>query len=244
MGEVFDNEIYTLIKKAKDGDMEAKTILVEKNTGLVWSIVKRFKYRGHEIEDLFQIGCIGLVRAIKKFDTTYNVKFSTYAVPMIIGEIKRHIRDDGIIKVSRTLKEVFNKSQIAREILSKEFGREPSISEISKHLNISTEEIIMAQETNIRTESLFATIPQSEDSHIFLIDKICGNDSMKENEIVCRIDLMGALEAFPKRERQIIMLRYFRGKTQAAISKMLGISQVQVSRIEKKVLRSIRAKIS
>jgi RNA polymerase sporulation-specific sigma factor len=138
--------------------------LVEKNVGLVWSIIKRFQNRGYDTEDLFQIGCIGLIKSINKFDESFDVKFSTYAVPMIIGEIKRFIRDDGIIKVSRSLKEMANKARITREILSKELGREPTINEMALHLNISNEELVMALEAGMFSESLYSTVCEGDNS--------------------------------------------------------------------------------
>ncbi len=149
MKETSDDAVLTLIIKAKAGDKQAQSVLVEKNVGLVWSIVKRFQNRGYEVDDLFQIGSIGLIKAINKFDTSYDVKFSTYAVPMIIGEIKRFIRDDGIIKVSRSLKEVSSKARITKEIMSKELGREPTINEIAQRMNISPEELVMAIEAGV-----------------------------------------------------------------------------------------------
>ena len=140
MQEYTDEYVFELIEKAKTGDKQAQSLLVEKNIGLVWSMVKRFQNRGYETEDIFQIGCIGLIKAINKFDMNFDVKFSTYAVPMIIGEIKRFIRDDGIIKVSRSLKEIANRARVTKEIMSKELGREPSISEMAERLKISSEE--------------------------------------------------------------------------------------------------------
>ena len=154
MDDLFEKETLDLIEKLK-GDKQVQSVLVEKNIGLVWSIVRRFQNRGYESDDIFQIGCIGLIKAINKFDDSFNVKFSTYAVPMIIGEIKRFIRDDGMIKVSRSLKELANKTRITKEIMTKEFGREPSINEISKRLNIPKEEIVMSLEASYTPESLY-----------------------------------------------------------------------------------------
>lgn len=234
MDDLFEKETLDLIKKAKKGDKEVQSVLVEKNIGLVWSIVKRFQNRGYEPEDIFQIGCIGLIKAINKFDDSFNVKFSTYAVPMIIGEIKRFIRDDGMIKVSRSLKELANKTRITKEIMTKELGREPSISEISNHLKIPKEEIVMALEASYTPESLYSTVGEGENSSMLLIDRIDNERSDNELDLVDKIDLRNVLETLKPREKQIIILRYYKEKTQSQIAKMLGISQVQVSGLKKR----------
>lgn len=239
-----DKEVFRLIEKAKSGDKEAQSILVEKNVGLVWSIVKRFQNRGYDSEDLFQIGCIGLIKAINKFDSSFNVKFSTYAVPMIIGEIKRFIRDDGIIKVSRSLKELSNKARVTKEVMTKELGREPSINEIAERMKVSIEELVMAMEAGYSPESLYNTVGESDSSPILLIDRIDGEKDDSEVDLVDKIALRQVIDTLKPRERQIIVLRYFKEKTQVQIAKLLGISQVQVSRIEKKILQEIRRKIS
>ncbi len=238
------NDTSDLIKLAKSGDKQAQSLLVEKNAGLVWSIVRRFQNRGHETEDLFQIGCIGLIKSINKFDTSFDVKFSTYAVPMIVGEIKRFLRDDGIIKVSRSLKETSNKARITREVMTKELGREPSINELSLRLNIPAEDLVMAVEAAYVPESLFNTVGEGDNSPILLIDRI--NDEYSENEadLIDKIALKQVLDTLKPREKQIIILRYFKEKTQVQIAKLLGISQVQVSRIEKKILEELKTKIS
>ena len=236
-----DKDILDLIKKAKAGDNLAQSKIVENNLGLVWSIVKRFSNRGYENEDLFQIGCIGLIKSIKKFDTTYDVRFSTYAVPMIMGEIKRFIRDDGIIKVSRGLKEISNKVKITKEIMAKEMGREPSLGEVADRIHMSLEDIVMAMEAVNMPESLHSTMYEGDSSNIRLIDKI--EDQSAPVELEDRIALKQVLQIMEPRERQIIVLRYFKDKTQSQVAAMLGISQVQVSRIEKKVLLNMRKKI-
>lgn len=239
-----EKDTTELILLAREGDRRARSILVENNIGLVWSIVRRFQNRGHETEDLFQIGCIGLIKAINKFDTSFDVRFSTYAVPMIIGEIKRFLRDDGIIKVSRSLKEVSNKVRITKEILIRELGREPSVSELAQRLDIPMEELVMAMEAGHSPESLFSPISEGDSTSLLLIDKI--NDSCNDDEmdIIDRIALREIMDTLKPRERQIIILRYFKEKTQVQIARMLGISQVQVSRIEKKILEDIRNRIS
>jgi len=239
-----DIETRSLMLRAKAGDKEAQEILVEDNIGLVWSIVKRFRNRGIENEDLFQIGCIGLIKSIQKFDLSFNVRFSTYAVPMIIGEIKRYLRDDGLLKVSRSLKEVANKAKVVMEVMSKELGRDPSVSELAERMNISVEDLVMALEAGLMPESLYTTIGDSDNSSIFLIDRINNEANDDESDLIDKIALKQVLEELPSRERQIIFLRYFKEKTQVQIASILGISQVQVSRIEKKILKEIRKKIN
>lgn len=232
-----------LIIMAREGDKLAQSIIVEKNIGLVWSIVRRFLNRGHETDDLFQIGCIGLIKAISKFDTSFDVKFSTYAVPMIIGEIKRFLRDDGIIKVSRSLKEASNKARVAKEVMSKELGREPTIGEIAERLDIPVEELVMAVEAGHTPESLFNPVGDGENTSLLLIDKLNDGYNDDETDIIDKIALRQVMDTLKPREKQIIILRYFKEKTQVQIAKMLGISQVQVSRIEKKILEDIRDRI-
>jgi RNA polymerase sporulation-specific sigma factor len=244
MIDITDDIVLEHIKKAKAGDKQSQSILVEKNVGLVWSIVKRFQNRGYEVDDLYQIGCIGLIKAINKFDTSFDVKFSTYAVPMIIGEIKRFIRDDGIIKVSRSLKEISSRARITKEIMSKDMGREPTISEIAEQLKVSTEELVMAMEAGCAPESLYSTIGDGDNSPILLIDRIDADNNNREVDLIDKIAIRQILDTLNARERQIIVLRYFKEKTQVQIAKLLGISQVQVSRIEKKILKEIKSKIS
>ena len=205
-------ETIQLIVMAKEGDKVAQSILVEKNIGLVWSIVRRFLNRGHETDDLFQIGCIGLIKAINKFDISFDVKFSTYAVPMIIGEIKRFLRDDGIIKVSRSLKEASNKVRITREVMSKELGREPTIGEIAERLDISSEELVMAVEAGHTPESLFNPVGDGESSSLLLIDKLNDRCNEDETDIIDKIALRQVMDTLKPREKQIIILRYFKEK--------------------------------
>jgi len=243
MKDMTDDTALSLIIKAKAGDRQAQATLVEKNVGLVWSIVKRFQNRGYEIDDLYQIGSIGLIKAINKFDASYDVKFSTYAVPMIIGEIKRFIRDDGIIKVSRSLKEIASKARITKEIISKELGREPSVNEIAERMNVSTEELVLALEAGCSPESLYNTVGEGDNSPILLIDRINADNNSSEVDLIDKIAIRQILDSLDARERQIIILRYFKEKTQVQIAKLLGISQVQVSRIEKKILKDIKQKM-
>lgn len=228
-----------LIQRAHDGDKEARDILVEENVGLVWSIVRRFQHRGVEPEDLFQIGTIGLIKAVDKFDCSYEVCFSTYAVPMITGEIKRYLRDDGILKVSRSLKETAAKAYRIREQQEKQTGREPTTQEIARELGISPEELMEAMDSYVQVESLQQTIYQGEGNTILLMDKLEEKDRQEE-KVLDRIVLKEVLETLEAKERTIIYLRYFAGKTQAEVGKKMGMSQVQVSRTEKKVLERMR----
>lgn len=228
---------YTLIRRAQAGDEAAKEKLLEENSGLIWSVVKRFYGRGDQ-EDLYQIGAIGLLKCIEKFDFSFDVKFSTYAVPMILGEIKRFLRDDGTIKVSRSLKELAYRAKRLQEQSVKTENRELSVAELAKGLEVETEDLLLALESNREVESLFAAAGEGEGGEFRLIDRLADkeqNERMLEN-----ILLKEALEKLEKKERQIITLRYFQDKTQTEVAKQIGISQVQVSRIEKKVLRQLR----
>jgi len=244
-----DNELLSheetmeLIKKAQNGDMEAKDRLVKSNIGLIKSVLRGFTNRGHEVEDLFQIGSIGLLKAIEKFDTSFDVKFSTYAVPMIAGEIKRFLRDDGIIKVSRSLKQTANRVKYTQEKLVKKLGREPTIQEISDELNIDREEIVMALESSYHPDYLYDVIHEKEGNPLYLIDKV-GLDEDSEKDILDRIVLQELLSELKERDRQVIILRYFQDKTQMEAANILGISQVQVSRIEKRIIKEMKRKLA
>lgn len=231
-----------LIKLAQAGDTKAKEDIINENMGLVWSIVKRFTNRGYEAEDLFQIGSIGLLKCIDKFNLDYDVKFSTYAVPMIMGEIKRFMRDDGMIKVSRPLKEMAAKAKYARETIIQRDGKEPTINELAEAINVSAEELALAMEAGMEVESLYNTIHQGDGNPIYLIDKLEQTEVCDEN-MVDMIALKQIINQLNKKERQIIIMRYFHDKTQSQVAKIIGISQVQVSRIEKKVLQSIKEKL-
>lgn len=231
-----------LIKLSKDGDREARDRVVAENVGLVWSIVRRFMNRGHEMEDLFQIGSIGLMKAIDKFDSSYEVKFSTYAVPMITGEIKRFLRDDGMIKVSRSLKESAIKIRSVRERYQNEIGRDPTFEELESELNLDKEDIIMALETGTEVESLYKTIYQGDGSPIYLIDKLAETKDESE-DLVDRLALREIIASLDDKEQEIIRLRYFKDRTQTDIAKELGISQVQVSRMEKRILKIMRERL-
>lgn len=224
--------------KAANGDNEAMSALVEKNTGLVWSVVKRFTNRGVEPEDLYQIGTIGLMKAIRNFDTSYNVCFSTYAVPMIAGEIKRYLRDDGIIKISRQTKELYVKAKGVSEIMSREKGREPTLKELAERLDVDVETLTMALEAGQTPESIYAVTNDNDSSPLYLIDKLADENTQGQdndmNELLERMALVNAIKKLDKTEQQIIILRYFKEMTQVKIAELLGLSQVQVSRLEKK----------
>lgn len=232
-------EVTVLIARSQAGDKEAREVLIEKNLGLVHHIVKRFLGRGYEAEDLFQIGSIGLMKAIDKFDLSFDVKFSTYAVPMISGEIKRFLRDDGMVKVSRTLKENGWKAKQAAERISHEKGREATLEEIAEETGLSREEIVMAMEANIEVESIYKSVYQSDGNEIYLVDRL--PEKKDDNEKLLNHMLLEQLIGeLGETERTIIMLRYFQDKTQVEVAKRLGISQVQVSRMEKKILIRMR----
>lgn len=232
-----------LITLAHQGDKAARDTLIEENIGLVWSIVRRFQNRGVETEDLFQIGSIGLIKAVDKFDPDYQVQFSTYAVPMIAGEIRRFLRDNGMLKVSRSLKELAGKIYSTRDLLEKKNGREPTLFEVSRELGISQEDLVLAMEAGTQVESLQQVIYQGEGNDISLIDKLEEQQNHSE-QVVDRLLLEDMLKSLEGRERRLIYLRYFQEKTQAAIAREMGISQVQVSRLEKKILGKLRKKIT
>lgn len=232
-------EVTVLIARSQAGDKEAREVLIEKNLGLVHHIVKRFLGRGYEAEDLFQIGSIGLMKAIDKFDLSFDVKFSTYAVPMISGEIKRFLRDDGMVKVSRSLKENGWKAKQAAERIAYEKGREATLEEIAEETGLSREDIVMALEANVEVESIYKSVYQSDGNEIYLVDRI--PEKKDDNEKLLNHMLLEQLIGeLGEEERTLIMLRYFQDKTQVEVAKRLGISQVQVSRMEKKILIRMR----
>lgn len=228
-----------LIRQAHTGDEAARDQLVHENVGLVWCVVKRFTGRGVEAEDLYQIGSIGLLKAIDKFDFSYDVKFSTYAIPMITGEIKRFLRDDGMIKVSRSLKSISYKAYMVREQLIEKLGREPDIDELAQELEISREELVQALDSGGEVDSLNRTIYQQDGNETELMDKI-EETGVAEDEILNRVMIQQLLEQLNREDRKLIYLRYYANLTQTQVGKKLGISQVQVSRMEKKILSLLR----
>ena len=232
-----ENTINEILKAQNDKEDLDK--IVENNSGLVWSIVKRFKGRGYETEDLYQIGCIGLIKAIKNFNPEYNVKLSTYAVTYIIGEIKKFIRDDGIIKVSRSIKELCMKIKDVENKAIKE-GKNITIEELSRELNVDKEEVVLAIDSMKQVDSIYEE--NSDNNKLAIIDKIA-SEKDETDTMVNKIFIKESLKKMNSRDRQIIMLRYFNGKTQAQVAKMLNISQVQVSRIEKKILNKMKIEL-
>ncbi len=236
-------EKLELIAKAQAGDKEAMTILIENNKGLIWNIVKRFTGRGYETEDIYQIGCMGFIKAIKRFDTSFEVQVSTYAVPYILGEIKRFIRDDGIVKVSRSTKELAIKIlELQKEHLNKT-GEEITIMQLSEKLKISKEEITYALDCLRPVSSIYEETSGNGDDARTIIEKI-GTGKDEQTSIVNRLALKQLIDNLEKREKEVILLRFYKEKTQSEVAKVLGITQVQVSRIEKKVLSSMRLKLT
>lgn len=237
-------DTIALIEKSQHGDKEAREILIEENLGLVHHIVKRYAKRGYDTDDLFQIGTIGLMKAVDKFDASFGVQFSTYAVPMIQGELRRFMRDDGMIKVSRGLKENCFKVKKAVEKLSQELGQEPQISQIEAETGISREDIVMALDAGNEVESIYKTIYQSDGNEIYMIDQLRSPreetpDGEKE-KLINRILIEQLMDGLNESDREIIRLRYFENVTQTEVAKRLGMSQVQVSRLEKKILLRMR----
>ena len=230
---------FELIKQSQEGDKEAKEQLIMLHSGLIWNVVRRFMGRGYETEDLYQIGAIGLIRAIDKFDFAYDVKFSTYAVPLISGEIKRFLRDDGMIKVSRTLKENQWKIKKAMETLQNRMGREPTIEELAGELVMEPEEIIFSLEATVEVESMEQSIYARDGKEISLKDRLT-TEKNEQEELMNRLFVQQLLDMLSDRDRELIKLRYFENKTQTQVADLLGISQVQVSRQEKKILRYMK----
>ncbi len=236
------DDTIQLIQKAHQGEKAARDRLVESNIGLVWSIVRRFAGRGYETEDLFQIGVIGLMKAIDKFDMSFDVRFSTYAVPMITGEIKRFLRDDGMIKVSRWMKEMSVRANVSREAFQKAHGREPTLEEIARDIGATREELAAALESGAQVESLSQVIYQGDGNSITLMDKL--EQEFEETEaILNHMAIQTLMEELGQTEKKLIALRYFEGWTQVRVARELGFSQVQVSRMEKKILRQMREKM-
>lgn len=240
---MLDNtDILALVEKAQYGDQQAKTVLIEENSPLIKSIIKRFRDKGIEYDDLYQLGCIGFLKAIKNFKAEFGVKFSTYVVPMVIGEIKRFMRDDGAIKVSRALKTLnLQINKYIENFFSKE-QRKPSIEEIAKHFQTDEQEIVLAMDSSKMPLSLYSPIDDEGDS-LNIADKIEAEDDINE-KIVNNLALKEVIKGLDSREKKIIMLRYYFDKTQSEIARQLKISQVQVSRLENKILENLRTKLS
>lgn len=238
------NETDLLIR-AKNGNQDAAEKIVEDNQGLVWSVARRFVGRGYDLEEIYQIGCIGLLKAIKRFDVSYNAKFSTYAVPLITGEIKRFLRDNGMIKVSRILKQNGYRISQIREEYTNAYGKEPSIEELSEKSGLSIEEIIEAFEANKEVESLYQTTYGKDGKEVMLLERVCeeGAGEKEQERLFNKIIIEGALSKLNKNERSLIYLRYYKNKTQTEVAKQLNMTQVQISRLEKKLLTRIKSEL-
>lgn len=229
-----------LLLRAKNGDKEAGELLVQENLGLVGSVVKRFENRGYDRDDLFQIGAIGLMKAIEKFDFSYEVRFSTYAVPLVTGEIRRFLREDGMMKVSRSIKESGWRVKKSREKLEQKLGRSVTMQELADDTGLSKEEIALAIDATEEVTSIYQTIYQSDGSELYLVDKVA-DDAPEEEELLNRLTVQQLIGMLDPKEQQIIRLRYFEGKTQCNVADTMGMTQVQVSRMEKKILQKMRA---
>ncbi len=231
----------SLVKKAQDGDEDAKTMLVEENTPLIKSVIRRYLGKGLEYDDLYQLGCLGFVKAIRNFKEDFNVKFSTYVVPMVIGEIKRFMRDDGAIKVSRAIKTLNIKINRFIDYFYEQNKQKPTISEIAKEFKVEEEDVVLAMDSAKMPISLYAPL-EGEDGSLFVIDRV-ENENF-DNSFMDNVALKEIINSLPERERKIIYLRYFLDKTQSEVAEEFKISQVQVSRIENKVLGDLKKKLS
>ena len=240
---MYENDMK-IIENAQNGSKDDMTKLIEDNNGLIWSIVRRFCGRGYDIEDLYQIGSIGFIKAIQRFDTSFEVRLSTYAVPYILGEIKRYIRDDGPIKVSRSIKELNIKILELQKEYFRKYGRDITLEEISKELKISKEEITMALDSSKPVDSIESAkyTDSKTDKTVSILEQIStGKD--EQSEITNRITIKKLISELEEKEKEIILLRYYKQKTQMQVSKILGITQVQVSRVERKVLEKMRRRL-
>lgn len=233
-----EKEKEELLKKIRDGDKYAREKLINGNLRLVLSVIKRFWSRGENPDDLFQIGCIGLIKAIDNFDVTQNVRFSTYAVPMIIGEIRRYLRDNNAIRVSRSIKDMAYKAMQAKEILTARLGREPTVGEIAKELDSPRTDVVMALESVVEPMSLYEPVFSDGGDTIYVLDQV--GDKNDEVGWVDEISFKEAMKGLSDREKKILTLRFMHGKTQMEVSKEIGISQAQVSRLEKGVINKIK----
>ncbi|WP_130849146.1 sigma-70 family RNA polymerase sigma factor [Intestinimonas timonensis] len=231
-------EADALLEAARGGDNDACERMMEENAGLIWSVVRRYYGRGTDPEDLYQLGCLGFLKAVRGFDPAFGCQFSTYAVPKIAGEIRRYLRDDGAVKVSRGVKERAGTIRQARDRLSHTLGREPTLSELAAETGLEPEDIAAAEEASLPVASL--QMEAGEDG--FTLESMLGTDGMEEG-VVERLALRGAIDALPERERQVIFLRYYKNLTQDKTAKVLGVSQVQISRIERKAMEHLRKEL-
>lgn len=239
-----DSEIRDLVGRAQAGEKGARERLVEGNLRLVRSLVARFSSTSADPEDLFQLGCIGLLKAIDRFDLSYDVRFSTYAVPLILGEIRRHLRDDGPVRVSRSLKQLAQQARKVRERLSGEMGRDPTVGEVARELGVRAEEVVEAMDGARPPASIHQTVHEGDGDPIYLLDQLAAEDSSREGLLLDRVALREGLDQLEPRERTVILLRFFRDKTQTEVASLLGCSQVQVSRLERRALERIRQFVS
>ena len=231
-----------LFELAKKGDKAAKEKIVSDNAGLIWSIARRYMGRGYDLEEIYQIGCIGMLKAIDRFSMEYQVKFSTYAVPLISGEIKRFLRDNGMIKVSRILKQNGYKLSMAREKLSNKLGREATLEELSRETQLEIEDIVMATEANREIESLYQTVYGHDGKQTYIVDQVADDaeSEIAAEGMINHLMIEQAMSGLDSKQRKLINMRYFQDKTQSEVARELGISQVQVSRLEKKLLEKMR----
>ena len=234
------SETMELLRRSKAGDRQAREELIEGNLRLVLSVIQRFAGRGESVDDLFQVGCVGLIKAIDNFDITQNVKFSTYAVPMILGEVRRYLRDNNSIRVSRSLRDTAYKALYAREQLTRRHSKEPSLMEISQEIGISGEDITYALDAIQTPVSLYEPVYTDGGDPLYVMDQISDKKNLEENWVE-DLSLVEAMKRLPDRERRIIDMRFFEGKTQTEVAKEIHISQAQVSRLEKSALKSMRS---
>lgn len=237
-----NDEVQTLLVQAKAGDEAARERIINCNLRLVFNLIQRFSNRGYELEDLFQIGTIGLIKAIDKFNPSYQVRFSTYAVPMIIGEIRRFLRDDGPIKISRSLKETGIRIRYAQEQLTKELGREPKLSEVAEKLELSPEQLTEALEATQYLTSIHEELYQDDGDAIYVIDQLA--DREEDGQFLDHLALEEVMDRLPEREKKILYLRFYRDQTQTEVAQKIGISQVQVSRLERSALKKVKEMLS
>ena len=227
-----------LLDKAHNGDKKAREQLITGNLKLILSVIRRFSARGENPDDLFQVGCIGLIKAIDNFDTSLDVRFSTYAVPMIIGEIRRYLRDNNSVRVSRSLKDIAYKAMQVKESLTSKLGNEPTIEQIAKELDLKKEDVVLALEAIVEPVSLYEPVYSDGGDTIFVLDQV--GDKNDDENWIDEILFKQSMKNLPERERTIINLRFFDGKTQMEVAKEIGISQAQVSRLEKGALKRIK----
>lgn len=237
-----NEETNSLLKLAQKGDEEAKNKLVAGNFPLIKSVLKRYQFKGVEYDDLYQLGCVGFLKAIKNFDESYGVKFSTYAVPMIAGEIKRFLRDDGMVKVSRAIKTLSAKIRTYIDEYKKNNNNTPTVEQLAEIFNVDVQDVVVALDSSKETISLYEKVDDKSENSPHIIDKLIFDD--KSEQVLDNFILKNEIEKLPERDKKILLLRYFRGKTQAEVAQMLNVSQVQVSRIEAKIIEGLRKKLN